>query len=74
MTNNPTDFEIIAITRDLVRKPDTRFLAIALQRIGSTTPVVNNEPLPIYVVLAHKIINHPGAMSTLLQALEIVKK
>ena len=73
MTNNPTDFEIIAITRDLVRNPNTRFLAVVLQRIASTTPV-GDQPLPIYTILAHKIINHPGSMDMLLQVLEVVKK
>lgn len=68
----PTDFELVAVTRDLVRKPETRFLASVLQHIA--TGVVEPQPAPIYIMLAHKIINNPGAVSTLLHALEITKK
>jgi hypothetical protein len=74
MTNTPTDFEQIAITRDLIRKPETRFLASVLESIATSSVAKTSEPKPIYVTLAHKIINHPGAMSTLQHALEVVKK
>lgn len=72
MPQTPSDFELIAITRDLNRNPETRFLAVVLQKIASTTPV--EQPLPVYIMLAHKIINHPGALDNLKQALEIIKK
>lgn len=68
----PVDFELIAVTRDLVRHPETRFLASVLYHIA--TGAVDNNPAPIYVMLAHKIINHPGAYTTLAHALEITRK
>lgn len=72
MTDEPVDFELIAVTRDLARNPDIRFLAKVIQSIASTEPVA--DPAPIYVMLAHKIINRPGALSNLVHALEIAKR
>lgn len=65
------DFELVAVTRDLIRNPDTRFLAKAIQTIATGSV---EEVAPIYIMLAHKIINKPGAMENLKQALEIVEK
>lgn len=70
MTNDPRDFEQIAISRDLVRKPEIRTLALTLARINSTGPVDKNEIPPIYVQLAHRLLTRKEARQLLLATLE----
>jgi len=64
------DLEMIAITRDLARKPEIRFLASVLHTIA--TGVVEHDVMrmpPLYVRMAHRIITKPENRFILLHAI-----
>lgn len=63
------EFERIAITRDLVRKPEIKFLAGVLYNLA-TGSVDKTAIPPVYVMIAHRIITRPSARAIIIQAIE----
>lgn len=67
-----TDFEQVAITRDLVRRPEIKVLAYTLAKINSNGPIDRDNIPPLYVTLAYRLITHRAkreALTSILEAL-----
>lgn len=62
------EFERIAVSRDLVRKPEIRFLAGVLYNLATGSVDKTSIP-PVYVMIAHRIVTRPEARAVLLQAI-----
>lgn len=71
-TQDNDEFERIAIARDLVRKPEIKFLAGVMYNLATGHVGSQDDIPPIYVMIAHKIITKPGAKTLLIQAMEIL--
>lgn len=71
MTDNLNEFERVAISRDLVRKPEIKFLAGVLYNLA-TGDVDKSDIPPVYVMIAWRLITKPHARDLFKQALETV--
>lgn len=68
MSEQSDEFERVVIAREMVRKPEIKFLAGVL--FTMTTGVVSKEEIPpIYITIAYKIITKPQARELLLAAI-----
>lgn len=64
----PDEFEQIAIARDLVRKPEIKFLAGVLYTV--TTGIVDKSDIPpVYITIAHRILTRPNARELIIAAI-----
>ena len=72
--SNINEFEQMAITRDLARRPEIRHLAKVLQKLGPTETVEADPPAPIYLQQAYRLIEKPLLAELLITTLEICKK
>lgn len=67
------EFDQIIIARDLVRRPEIRFLAGCIYNLATGTVVGANGEIPaVYVMIAHRIMTKPGAKQLLIQAMEMI--
>ena len=71
---NINEFEQMAISRDLARRPEIRHLAKVLQKLGPTETVAADPPAPIYLQQAYRLIEKPQLAELLITTLEICKK
>lgn len=69
---NGDDFRDLAIARDLMRKPQVKLLALTLWRIYTDDPMDKENIPPIFVRMAHRIINDPQHLQHLNAVLEVV--
>jgi len=68
MSEDSDEFQRIVIARELVRRPEIKFLAGVLYNL--TTGVVDkNEIPPIYITIAYKLITQKHARELLLAAI-----
>lgn len=74
MTDEISDFKIVAVTRDLSRRPEIRHLAFVLQKIASTTPVSQDDVAPIFVYQAYRLIEKPELVELLQVTLSVCQK
>ncbi len=74
MANNIDEFNLAAITRDLARRPEIKHLARVLQKLAATSPVGNEEPAPIFIMQAYKLIERPEMAIVLVETINICKK
>jgi hypothetical protein len=68
------EFEAIAISRDLMRKPEIATIALALARINAPTNVVVTKDRipPVYVTLAYRLITHDADRQAFLALLRMI--
>lgn len=72
--DNVVEFQLAAITRDLVRRPEIRHLAKVLSKLGPTRPVEGDDIQPIYIYMAFKLIEKPELAAMLMATIEVCKK
>lgn len=74
MTDNIDEFQLVAITRDLARRPEVKHLAKVLSMLGPTRPVEGEDIQPIYIYMAYKLIEKPELTEILKTTIDICKK
>jgi hypothetical protein len=67
------EFNLAAISRDLIRRPEIKHLAKVLAMLGPTGPVTEDIP-PIYIYQAYRLIEKPELAEILKTTIEICKK
>lgn len=71
-TNTELDeLEIIAVTRDLFRKPHVKALAVALARFNGAEATKESVP-PIYIMMANRLITHKADRIALLHLIDML--
>lgn len=70
--DNIIEFSLVAITRDLSRRPEIRHLAKVLARLGPNNHT--DDIAPIYLFQAYRLIEKPELVQLLLDTIEICKK
>jgi hypothetical protein len=68
MSEQSDEFERVIIARELVRRPEIKFLAGVLYTM-TTGDVEKNDIPPIYITIAYKIITKPEARALLIAAI-----
>lgn len=69
--NHIDEFAAIAISRDLVRKPEIKFVAGVLYNLATGAVVTEDIP-SVYVMIAWRLLTKPNAKKLFIQALETV--
>lgn len=69
--NHIDEFQAIAISRDLARKPEIKFIAGVLYSLA-TGRVVDEEIPPVYIMIAWRLLTKPNAKQLFIQALGTV--